>query len=239
MIETYKPTKEWESGIAVIKDSDLIVAVDPRAYSTALYIDKKIDTEFSILFKGMWYKSVFIVSPDFYIPEQEVSSASVDYKEDLAIKRQEGFNVVLHKHPKSLTSFSSADYDSINQNFDCSLLLADKKITEATLLIKVNNDSRLVFTIPQDRILIIPMTPDTNTEMDELITNKIKEKKYTYGSIDYYSYNKYDSIYTREAYHSVLYGDEPKDYTNTNKKLSDKIRKRLKEKKVITNDTKV
>jgi len=239
MIETYKPTKEWESGIAVIKDSDLIVAIDPRAYSTALYIDKKIDTEFSILFKGMWYKSVFVVSPDFYIPEQEVSSASVDYKEDLSIKRQEGFNVVMHKHPKSLTSFSSADYDSINQNFDCSLLLADKKITEATLLIKVNNDSRLVFTIPQDRILIIPMTPDANSELDELIQSKIKEKKYTYGSIDIYSYNRYDDIYTKNAYHSVLYGDEPKDYTNTNKKLSDKIRKRLKEKKVITDDTKV
>jgi len=63
MIETYKPTKEWESGIAVIKDSDLIVAVDPRAYSTALYIDKKVDTEFSVLFKGMWYRSVFVVSP--------------------------------------------------------------------------------------------------------------------------------------------------------------------------------
>jgi len=235
MIETYKADshlKGWESGIAVIKDSDLIVAVDPRAYSTALYIDKKVDMEFSVLFKGTWYRSVFIVSPDYYIPEQEVSSASVDYKEDLSIKRQEGFNVILHKHPRSITSFSTADYDSINQNFGCSLLLADKKITEATLLIKVNNDSRLVFTIPQERILIIPMTPDTNAEMDELITNKIKEKKYTFGSIETYGYkgyNEYRDIYAKDESLSALYGS-----TNTTKtKLIDRI------KKVISNDTEV
>jgi len=234
MIETYKPTKEWESGIAVIKDSDLIVAVDPRAYSTILYIDKKIDTEFSVLFKGMWYKSVFIVSPDFYIPEQEVSSASVDYNEDLAIKRQEGFNVVMHKHPRSITSFSSADYDSINQNFDCSLLFADKKFSEATLLIKVNNESRLIHTIPQERIMIIPMTPESNSELDELITNKIKEKKYTVGSIETYGYrgyNEYRDIYAKDDITlSALYGSN----TNTSKtKLIDRI------KKVISNDNEV
>jgi len=236
MIETYKADshlKGWESGIAVIKDSDLIVAVDPRAYSIAIYVDKKVDTEFSILFKGMWYKSVFVVSSEYYIPEQEVSSASVDYKEDLAIKRQEGFNVVMHKHPKSITSFSSADYDSINQNFDCSLLLADKKFTEATLLIKVNNESRLIHTIPQERIMIIPMTSESNIELDELITNKIKEKKYNYGSIDYYSYNRYNGyndIYTKnDTTLSALYGSN-----NTSKtKLIDRI------KKVISNDTEV
>ena len=237
MIETYKADshlKEWQSGIAVIKDSDLIVAVDPRAYSIAIYVDQKVDTEFSILFKGMWYKSVFVVSSEFYIPEQEVSSASVDYKEDLAIKRQEGFNAVMHKHPKSITSFSSADYDSINQNFDCSLLLADKKFSEATLLIKVNNDSRLIFTIPQERILIIPTTPESNSEMDELIKNKIKEKKYTYSPIDYYTYNKYNGyndVYAKNDISlSTLYGSN----TNTSKtKLIDRI------KKVINNDTEV
>ena len=139
----------------------------------------------------------------------------------------------MHKHPRSITSFSSDDYDSINQNFDCSLLLADKKFMEATLLIKVNNDSRLVFTIPQERIMIIPMTPESNSELDELITNKIKEKKYNYGSIDYYSYNRYNGyndIYTKDDTSlSALYGS-----LNTNKtKLIDRI------KKVISNDTKV
>jgi len=120
--ESEETTEVWDSGWA---PSKLRVIVDSKLLSACKYIQSKIDgKEFSVLAKGKFVNEGFYVTSEYYIPEQEVETASVDYLENIALKRAEGFNTVIHSHPfTDDTTFSSADAEHINSHFICSVLL--------------------------------------------------------------------------------------------------------------------
>lgn len=116
----------------------------------------------------------------------------------------------MHKHPDSIDSFSSADFESINQHFPVSILYCKQKITDATMLIPINDNTKLMISIPKENIVIIPDTSQSS-EIDKYIQN-ISEKKYEYPyhPLDYYSY----------YYHRNLdpydYGSDLQDYYTYN-----------------------
>ena len=115
----------WNSGYSVSEPS---VLVERSVYNTIRGAKAKaLDKEYSILFKGKWEERGFMVYNEYYIPKQSVSSASVDYKEDIGLLREkEGYNVVVHSHPFCKGNngrFSMADKESINTHFPVSLLV--------------------------------------------------------------------------------------------------------------------
>ncbi len=179
----------WESDLTVIPEKDMKISVDIEVLGILSHISKKINTEFSVLFKSKVSNNYIMIIPEYYIPEQEVSSASVDYIEDLSIKRKEGFNVVVHKHPNSITSFSGDDYKYINSHFPVSLLFCNGKITAATILVSFEN-SKIIIDVPEDRIIV-----SLNKEYN-ISTEKIKEKKYTNPTLGDYVYYHTDYPYS-------------------------------------------
>ncbi|MGC9093951.1 MAG: hypothetical protein ACP5JH_12000 [Bacteroidota bacterium] len=89
--------------------------------------------EFTILSKGQWNEEGFLLSEEYYIPQQRVTPSSCDYDEDLGFLREvEGWNVFIHKHPSGVTSFSFADQTSLH-HFPCSLLWCDRKWVQGFL----------------------------------------------------------------------------------------------------------
>ncbi|HOA84333.1 MAG TPA: hypothetical protein PKV92_09290 [Thermodesulfovibrio thiophilus] len=133
----------WDSGINIVEP---VIVIHP-AISTILKVCQKHagNNEFSILFKGLWTNECFYVSDTYYIPKQKVSTTSVDYEEDIgAVRREQGYNVVVHSHPFAHSSqFSSADNEHINSHFDCSLLYTPSGIADNVLLIPINENLKV------------------------------------------------------------------------------------------------
>jgi hypothetical protein len=96
--------------------------------------------EFSIYIHGEFdLNGNYIVSEDFYIPKQNVSTASVDYLED----PDPYYNGCLHKHPDGCKSFSGTDDKYINSNFEFSLLYVCKSIQKGIINLKYHSIFRL------------------------------------------------------------------------------------------------
>jgi len=121
----------FDSELPIVKP---IVIVPAKINWLVKALQEKLwQNEFSILLKGSWKENGFLLDEDYYVPEQEVGSASVDYKEDLSTLQRE-WNVIYHSHPFSVEpDFSSADRDSINAHFPCSLLGNGEGIKRALL----------------------------------------------------------------------------------------------------------
>lgn len=168
-------------------------------------LDRQISTEFSVLGKATINGDVYEVGDEYYIPEQEVTSSSVDYEEDMYKLREQGWNVAVHKHPSGVKHFSSADYEYLNNQFDLSLLWVDGAFNDATVRI-VLGDKYIVIDVEKENIMI-------GKEEDIQIegVDKIKQRSYYY-------YKKYQSKYWSdtkdddkvEVKHAVLddYDDE-------------------------------
>ena len=78
------------------------------------------DTEFSILTKiEKEDGNEIYLSPEYYIPKQEVSAVEILYGSD---EKAEGYDVVVHKHPDGCLQFSQVDKEYINQNHKLSIL---------------------------------------------------------------------------------------------------------------------
>jgi len=129
-----KPPVPWQN-----KDVDPInkikCIVPEHIQNVMCKIDKQFsDDEFSIFCKGKYIKEDknIIIDEAFFIPKQEVSPAAVDYNEDAP----EGYNCVIHKHPKNMKVFSSTDDDYINRNFDISLLWVNSKFETGQVRVK-------------------------------------------------------------------------------------------------------
>lgn len=99
--------------------------------------DKFPGKEFSILVKGKWTESGFICSDDYIIPNQKVSTTSIEY-EPLGAYVQRGYNVVVHSHHDMACGFSSTDYEYINSFFPVSILYANRKFSMAQTLFRVD-----------------------------------------------------------------------------------------------------
>jgi len=139
----------------------------------------------------------FELDSKYYIPKQKVSGASVNYEEDAP----EGFNMVIHKHPRGCRSFSSTDDTYINQNFDYSLLWEGGKFVSGQ--VRINTDfGKVKISLDvleeSDELMVIPQ--------DQL--GKITENRYVV------QYGKYGKSYKRgnsnyydgEDYTDYLYG---------------------------------
>lgn len=131
----------WDSGLKIVNP---VIRVHRELLNVCSAIQDMIKGyEFSILAIGYWSEDGYIVTPQYYIPEQDVEFSSVDYKEDIGVKRAiDGFTTVIHSHGSNgyyKPGFSGADDDNINSNFECSLLYDRGEISDYSLKIKISD----------------------------------------------------------------------------------------------------
>jgi len=90
--------------------------------------------EFSIFCKFEYSEDNRIVKilPEYFIPKQRVTAASVEYDEG----PPDGFKVVIHKHPNGCRSFSGTDDTYINQNHDVSMLWESNQFREGQIRVE-------------------------------------------------------------------------------------------------------
>ena len=131
----------WDSGLKILPPQ---IYLDSEVEAILGSIQDSVgNDEFSVMFKGAWGDEGFMVSSDYYIPDQEVSGASVDYDENIGEKReQDGYNVIVHSHPFSTgnTFASGTDEEHVNSHFPCSLISdSEGKVAKAFLRIDTPN----------------------------------------------------------------------------------------------------
>lgn len=190
IVQPQKEKKEkeyiWKSDLIVVKS--LTILLPFKIVSLVKEIARKIDDEFSIFLKGYLDEDYLVVKEDFYIPQQEVSHASVDYKEP----PPEGFNGVLHRHPTGLKSFSSTDEKYINQNFDFSILyIPPDDFPDAIINIKISENVKLQVGADVDILY-----PYYDFDIDELI-EKIEKQVVTYSYNRHYIGNQVSTFFEK------------------------------------------
>lgn len=133
----------WDSGLEIIKEPIIKIPLNLLRVCNAIR-DKVNNKEFSILVKGRWTDKGYELTEEYMIPEQEVTSMTVDYSENLGIHKVKGFTAVIHSHPHG-GEFSSVDDENINSNFECSILYSggDKEFIDSVLNVSVNNHLKL------------------------------------------------------------------------------------------------
>lgn len=166
--------KVWDSGYKPLKPT---VVIHSKLIRLTKYIQNKVDdNEFSILAKGHFENGKFYVDFDYYIPQQEVTGTSVDYKENIGAKKEEGYNTVIHSHPflnSNSGNFSGADDEHINSHFTCSILVnGSGEPVKAVLNIPFQNT-----TIQVEAEEILELIEDFEIDEKE-ITEKIKTQQY-------------------------------------------------------------
>lgn len=91
--------------------------------------------EFGAYIKGfMDEDGIFKVMDEIYIPAQEVTAATIDFKEN----PPDGYNGVIHRHPNGCVAFSGTDDKYINSNFEFSLLYESNTIRQSIINIKID-----------------------------------------------------------------------------------------------------
>ena len=120
--ESRRPSEDgWESGIKILDAVKVIIPLKLLLVCNQI-ADRLSGEEFSILVNLTEKDKVIRLSEEFHIPQQVVSSASIDY-----IPEDYNFNTVIHRHPDGMNSFSSTDKNFINQNFKLSILYTHKE----------------------------------------------------------------------------------------------------------------
>lgn len=145
----------------------VIIRVPIKILSVCRAIQKKVNEhEFSILVKAAWNKNVLELSENFVIPKQEVTYSSVDYRDNLAEYKKQGYNVVIHSHPFKSNSFSRDDIETINTHFTASLLYSCGEFTRAVIAVPINRDT----------ILQIDAAIEIYTPVEDIDTSNIEIK---------------------------------------------------------------
>ena len=136
--ENYGKDKVLDSGIQIYS---LKVVIPVNLYLLSLAVAKKTESEFSFLAKGSWKGGAYTLEKEYLIPKQEVEWAQIEYdQEDLKKAKNElGFNVIVHRHPGGGGVFSDTDEETINSNFDCSILFSDGGFKTASLKFRLND----------------------------------------------------------------------------------------------------
>ena len=139
--EVHKMNDVWDSGLKTVKPK---IFVPEHILNICNEVQKQNGSnEYSMLLNGQWREQGFIIEDKYYIPKQEVSGASVDYKEDIGQYKKE-YNTIMHSHPfASSSSFSSADDENINSNFLYSLLFAQDGFCDAIINVDVGEGIRM------------------------------------------------------------------------------------------------
>lgn len=154
-----KAKGSWDSGFNVIRKMNVIVPMNlllvcnqiasrlkGNEFSIVTRIDKKTDSE-------------IYLSEEYYIPKQKVSSGSIEYLPD-----ENDFNVVIHRHPDNINSFSPTDNNYINQNFQLSILY-----TKSEAFVNGLYNMKL----SDDTILQVPINIITDYEIEEVDISNI------------------------------------------------------------------
>jgi len=119
----------WDSGLKIVSPP-ILIDVPQSIADVIRSIEKQVvgNVEFSIYVKADVSDIECIrISEDYYVPKQVVSHGSVDYNE-VPI---EGFNAVIHKHPRGVRTFSGTDDEYINANFRVSMLWCSGEFVDA------------------------------------------------------------------------------------------------------------
>lgn len=191
----------WDSGLVLTPPKVLV----PNAVMDVFRaIQKGVDeNEFSVLVKGVWVEGGLRLTEDYYIPKQKVTSASIDYEEDIGeIREREGYNVFIHSHPFSHTSrFSYMDEETVNCHFECSLLYTPSGVADGRLAIKLSNG--IVLSIKLSAEDIIEERNEILPEIEGL--ENIKEEL---SYVGWGNSRKYDWAKPLDPQDDFLYGTE-------------------------------
>lgn len=167
----------WSSNFKPIK---LEITMSPKLYYILKTIQNTVNAEFSVLAKGQFDEDGFRILDDYYIPKQTVSISSVDYEENIAVKRRDGYNVIIHSHPSQYSSFSVNDESTINSHFECSILLNNEgEPIKGVINLEIDG-----------RVYQIETAVKIGEEASNVIgIDKIRKKEYNY--IQYYNGSKF------------------------------------------------
>lgn len=164
---------EWTSDLKVIKATQMKINLPSSVLGDLQDIHSVIkSSEFSIYVDYYFNDNgEVVIKEDIVIPEQEVTTGSVEYNEDPA-----GFKGVIHRHPAGARSFSGVDDQYINSNFDVSILfIPPSDFPQAIVNLTLANGDKI-----QVQAKVEVVHPRTNRLTREQIEAKIKERKYTY-----------------------------------------------------------
>jgi hypothetical protein len=151
-----------------------------RTMAAALSAIPDPSLEYGMYLKGDWDPKTctVIVRPgEFYVPEQVVSGASIQFTEEPPGPE---WNVVIHRHPPGVNRFSSTDENSINEEFLASVLFMPPwGFPDAVVNIPLAPGSKF-----QTRAVVNP--EGTLLDMPEELTAKIKAnvKRYTAPKVE-------------------------------------------------------
>lgn len=134
----------FDSGKATVKN--IKVNIPFKLLWLCNAIQKKLPSkEFSLFGTGQYIDGEFVINDEYIIPEQEVGGASVDFTDPAVVDslRESGWNVVFHSHPFQMPNFSGSDDETINSNFDCSVLYSLGDFKKATIRLSLPDGSNL------------------------------------------------------------------------------------------------
>jgi len=126
--------------------------------------------EYGIYLKGVLTDGIVHISTDYYIPNQTVSAGSISFDEEPPLNE---FNVVIHRHPKGVDSFSGVDNTQLNDEFLASLIFQPSNgfhnpFPDSVVNVRLEDKRRLKVK-PYVKII-------TNTVLNENVINVIKTK---------------------------------------------------------------
>ena len=194
----------WDNGVNV-KEPVIRIAQDFQSLIKNMCIkvnEKHKGDEFAFVCKGVTTNKGFELKQEILVPTQEVKYASVDIIDHPSSE----WNVFFHRHPSSVSSFSVDDHESINKNYDCSILLdPDGNIIDNRLRLKVSDS--LYF--------MVKATIETPIEIPADIFNAIERniRDHVYTAPSTVAYDKPKLTKDRpEQFLSALLDAETKQY---------------------------
>ena len=160
-------------------------------------IAELITTEYGIYLKGVWDASsaTVEVADDYYLPLQEVNCTSIVFSEE---PPDPSWNVVMHRHPSSCTSFSQTDDKVLNKEFLASILfIAPWSFPQCIVNVPLCTGSKMQI---QSTVLIGGPIMDADEALYSLVRNCITSKTPTpkepraLSSLDAFCYQQGDDL---------------------------------------------
>jgi hypothetical protein len=197
---TFKTPLIVHDPLKIIVANELLMACDAIQ-------EKFKHLEWSIYAKGSWKSDGFFVEKEFVVPNQVVTSTSVDPDNSEVQKfKIDGYNVVIHSHPfarsNTFSSGDHADRGTICTNSVCSILYSFGEFTTATMMFEIDPLNKCIFDVGVEVETVI-----NNSLLPNDIDQKIKRKHYPkYGDKGYDRgtvYDDYDynyKYYKRDKY---------------------------------------
>ena len=106
----------------------VLMSLDDKSNEFGLFLNSRVDEKDPM-------RHVIDLSLPWTLPEQEVTSTHIDFKETFG---RDKYNTVIHRHPNGVNRFSPTDAEYINESFDVSVLFVPRyDFPDALVNIKV------------------------------------------------------------------------------------------------------